>query len=135
MPDFLYESINLGDSESESAALISAIGQRSDPSTPTFPNGTNTGDTIVASYFVFLADQSEDPVLSADPQDSSLFTVAGAALAAGPVDLGSVSLYGFDITLTRVLPAGSAGTNQCVPFITLQGRTIVLQPFAVDVEA
>jgi len=134
MPDFLYESINLGDSESEAAALISAIGQRSDPSTPTFPNGTDTGSTITAAYFVWVADSATAPVLSGVVADVPPAFSATAALTL-TLDLGTVIQYGFEFTLTRILPAGSSGTQNLVPFITIEGRNIVLQPFAVDVVA
>ncbi len=134
MADFLYENINLGSSDAESAALISAFGERSDPAIPTFPNGTDTGDTITASYFVWVADSDSDPVLSGVVADVPPAFSATAALVIS-VDLGTVIQYGFDYTLTRILPAGSGAITRFVPFITIEGRNIVLQPFGVDVVA
>ena len=135
MPDFLYDNINLGSSDAEAAALISALGTRSDPATPTFPNGTNTGSTITAGYFVFAADEDSAPVLSGEIAGGGSDAFSATAGLISTLDLGTVTQYVFDFTLTRILAAGSSVTQQFVPFITIQGRNIVLQPFAVQVDA
>lgn len=135
MADFLYDNINLGSSDAEAAALISALGQRTEPTTPTFPNGTDTGDTITAGYFVFVADSATVPVLSGDLAGGGADAFSATAALTLTLGLGTVTQYVFDFTLTRILPAGSARTQILAPFITIEGRNIVLQTFAVDVVA
>jgi hypothetical protein len=93
MADFLYDNINLGSSDAEAAALISALGQRTETTTPTFPNGTDTGDTITAGYFVFVADSATVPVLSGDLAGGGADAFSATAALTLTLDLGTVTQY------------------------------------------
>ncbi len=122
------------DLDVDGAALITATSTKDGPATVSFPAGSVPGDTESVGFFAIVAGNTDIPVCLVQPVDVTQFTFTSAVLS-GTLTYADFTLYGFDITLTRVLAGGASSTTTAVPYITVQGKTIVLDPFDVECPA
>lgn len=132
MADFLYENINLGSSDEVNAGLITATAYTD--GAVSFAAGSVPGATENFGFFVAVAGSTDAPVCLVQPVDVTQFTFTSASLIVTQ-PFPDITLYGFDVTLTRVLAGGAASTTTALPYITVQGKTVALPAFDVTCPA